>query len=62
MVAINGVRRNLMNYYDRVLKVVKNTHLDEILNLILQSSAEGAYFTRDIMNNFLTSDCVSNFF
>ena len=29
---------------------------DEILNLILQSSAEGAYFTRDIMNNFLTSD------
>ena len=29
---------------------------DEILNLILQSSAEGAYFTRDIINTFLTSD------
>jgi hypothetical protein len=29
---------------------------NEILSAILQSSAEGAYFTRDIINNFLTTN------
>ena len=29
-----------MNYYERVLSVVKNTHLDEIINLIPNDNKE----------------------
>lgn len=48
------------NYYSSGLsnnpEVGKPLEGDDILSLILQSSAEGAYFTRDIMKNFLISD------
>ena len=47
-----------MNYYERVLRVVKNTHLDEILNLITNDNKE-IYFIGGISRAIILDECYS---
>ena len=47
-----------MNYYERVLRVVKNTHLDGILNLIPNDNKE-IYFIGGISRAIILDECYS---
>ena len=47
-----------MNYYERVLRVVKNTHLDGILDLIPNDNKE-IYFIGGISRAIILDECYS---
>ena len=58
MVATYGARWNLINYHDRVLKIVKDTHLEAILNLMANDKKE-IYFIGGISRAIILDEYYS---